>query len=473
MRTHALVLGLLSFSAVAAFAAVDSWPAFRGPNSSGFSEPARPPVKFGPTENVLWSSDVPGTPSSPCVWGDRIFLTVFADGKLETRCYDRRDGKQLWSRVAPAEKLEEFHATEGSPASATPATDGQRVVSYFGSCGLFCHDFNGQELWRYTLPPAVTSGNFGSGTSPLIVGDLVVLNRDQSRDSSLLAVNLKTGKKAWETPRPDSPTSYGSPIAWKNGANEEIVLAGSLTVKAYDSKTGAERWRVRGLPSFTCTTPVVGDGLLFFAGWSPGKSDSPWPSWESTLEKLDKNGDGVITLEEFTDKSAAAWFKAQDINGNGKLDREDWDTIGGQMKKGENVMLAVKPGGSGDVTDTHVAWKFARGLPYVPSALFYQGRVYVVKDGGMVSSVDARNGQPFYTQERLNAAGSYYASPVAADGRIYVVSLDGKVTVFKAGGDAPEILHQVDFKERIAATPALVGNHLYLRTATKLYAFGK
>ena len=109
----------------------------------------------------------------------------------------------------------------------------------------------------------------------------------------------------------------------------------------------------------------------------------------------------------------------------------------------------------------------------MPSALFYQGRVYVVKDGGMVSCVDAKTGQPFYTQERLNAAGSYYASPVAADGRIYVVSLDGKVTVFKAGGAAPEILHQVDFKERIAATPALVGNHLYLRTATKLYAFGK
>ena len=456
-----------------ASAAGESWPAFRGANASGFSDTAKPPVKFGPSENVLWSVEVPGAPSSPCVWGERIFLTAFEGGKLQTRCQDRRDGKLLWSRVAPAGKLEEFHATEGSPAASTPVTDGQRVVSYFGSCGLICHDFAGKELWRHELPPAVTAGNFGSGSSPIIVGDLVVLNRDQTRDSSLLAVQLKTGKMAWQTPRPDAPTSYGTPVLWKNGGGQEIVVAGSLTLKAYDPKTGAERWRVRGLPSYTCTTPVAGDGMLFCAGWSPGKADSPWPSWESVLEKQDKNHDGVVSLEEFTEQGDKAWFKSQDINGNGKLDREDWDTIGGLMKKGENVMLAVKPGGSGDVTDSHVAWKFTRGLPYVPSPLCYQGRVYIVKDGGMATCVDAKTGQPHYTQERLKAAGSYYASPVAADGRIYVVSLDGKVTVFKAGGETPEILHQVDFKERIAATPALVGNQLYLRTATKLYAFGK
>ncbi len=473
MRTHLPLWGILVLSAVAAPAAVDSWPAFRGANSSGVSDTAKPPVKFGPAENVLWSRDVPGAPSSPCVWSDRIFLTAFEGGKLQTRCHDRRDGKLLWSRVVPVEKLEEFQATEGSPASATPVTDGQRVVSYFGSCGLVAYDFAGQELWRHPLRTAVTAGGFGSGVSPLIVGDVVVVNRDQMRESSVLAVDLKTGKKVWETPRPDAPTSYGSMVVWQNGGATEVVVSGSLALKAYDVKSGAERWRVRGLPSYTCTTAVVGDGMLFFAGWSPGKADSPWPSWESVLEKQDKNGDGVISLEEFTDKSDAAWFKAQDIDGDGKLTRQDWDAIGNQMKKGENVMLAIKPGGSGDITDTHVAWKFTRGLPYVPSPLFYQGRVYVVKDGGMASCVDAKTGQPFYTQERLNAAGSYYSSPVAADGRIYVASIDGKVTVFKAGGDAPEILHQVDFKERIAATPALVGNHLYLRTATKLYAFGK
>src|SRR6185503_9466538 len=146
---------------------------------------------------------------------------------------------------------------------------------------------------------------------------------------------------------------------------------------------------------------------------------------------------------------------------------------GGMMKRGENVLLAVKPGGSGDVTETHVAWKFERGLPYVPSPLFYDGRIYLVRDGGMISSFDAKTGQPFYTQERLGAIGSYYSSPVAADGRLYVASLPGKLTVVKAGGEKPEILHQAEFGERIFATPVLVDDKLYLRTATKLWEFGE
>jgi outer membrane protein assembly factor BamB len=168
-----------------------------------------------------------------------------------------------------------------------------------------------------------------------------------------------------------------------------------------------------------------------------------------------------------------AWFKAQDIDGNGKLEKSDWDTIGGLMKRGENVLLAVKPGGHGDITDTHVAWKFTRGLPYVPSALFYDGRVYLVRDGGMMSCLDAKTGKPYYAQERLNALGNYYASPVAADGKVFVASLDGVLSVIKAGGEKPEVLSQVKFGERIAGTPALVDGVIYVRTASKLYAFGK
>ncbi len=464
-------LFLLVASCVAAASAAESgnWPAFRGPNCSGISASATPPVKFGPTENVLWKSEVPWSPSSPCVWGQRLFLTTFNDGKLETRCHELNTGKLLWTRMAPSDKLEQFHATEGSPAAATPVTDGRRVVSYFGSCGLFCYDFEGKELWRHPLAPAETAGSFGSGVSPMLAGDLVVLNRDQVKNSAILAVRLRDGKKAWETPRPDAPTSYGTPIFYPS-KTPEIVMAGSLAIKAYDAKTGAERWKVTGLPSFTCTTPVLGGGLLFFAGWSPGKSDSPFPKWESVLEKQDKNGDGVVTPDEF--KDGPIWFKSQDIDGNGKLERSDWDAILGMMKRGENVLLAVKPGGHGDVTSTHVAWKFERGLPYVPSPLYYDGRVYLIKDGGMLSCFKAETGQPQYTQERLDALGSYYASPVAADGRLYLFSVDGKATVVKAGGDKPEVLHRAEFGERIAGTPALVGSRLYLRTQTKLYAFG-
>ena len=136
-------------------------------------------------------------------------------------------------------------------------------------------------------------------------------------------------------------------------------------------------------------------------------------------------------------------------------------------------MVAVKPGGTGDITETHVEWEYRKGLPYVPSPLFYEGNVYMVKDGGVITSIDAESGDPEYDRERIRgASGDYYASPVAADGRIYLASLSGQLTVLRAGGDAPEILHQVDFGSRILATPALVGDNLYLRTEKHLFAFG-
>lgn len=470
MKAVALVAPLaLLLAAPAAVTAAAEWPMFRGPNGAGISGTARPPLAISPTNLVAWKTPVPWAPSSPVVAGDRLFLTTYSDGKLQTRGYSATDGSLLWTATAPTDGLEEFHQSEGSPAAASPATDGEIVVSYFGSAGLVAHDRQGRELWTHRLPVAVTSGNFGSGTSPLIHGDRVFLNRDQTRGSSILAVNLKTGEKLWETPRPESPTSYGSPVVWTHSGVTEITASGALTMRAYDPATGSERWVLRGLPSFTCTTPVLGDGLLFFAGWSPGKADSPWPTWESTLEKSDKNGDGWIALDEFAD--GPVWFKAQDVDGNGRLERADWDAIGGMMQRGENVLLAVKPGGAGDITDTHVAWRFTKGLPYVPSPLHYDGRVYLIRDGGMASSFNARTGEPYYSQERIGTMGSYYASPVAADGRIYLASLQGVVSVLKAGGEKPEVLHRAEFGEKIAATPALAGRRLYLRTQSQIYAF--
>ena len=461
------------FLAAQAFAAESWWPQFRGPNCSGVSETARPPAEFGPGTNQVWKVAIPGGVSSPVVWGDRIFLTAFDGGNLEVQCYARKDGRQLWKRAVPAGKLEEFHATEGSPAASSCATDGRRVVSYFGSYGLICHDFAGKELWRHPLPLAETAGGFGTGSSPTITSGRVFINRDMQKDCALLAVDLKTGKRAWQTPRPGVSQSYGSTIAWKNRGVEEIVMSGSLKLKAYDPKTGAERWSLAGMPSFTCTTAVAGDGLLFFAGWSPGKSDSPMPSFEQTAALYDKNKDGAITPDEVKGTPMEAFFRAQDLNGDGKITVEDVEGMKAMMSKGENVLVAIRPGGRGELSASDVAWKQTRGLPYVPSPLYYRGRIYLLKDGGMVSSYDSRTGAPAYQQERLNALGSYYASPVAADGRVIVASLDGKVTVFAAGGDTPKILHQVDFKERIAATPALVENQIYLRTPTALYAFGR
>ncbi len=464
---------ILLATVVHGFAAEAWWPQFRGPNCSGVSESAHPPTVFGPGTNQLWKVAVPGGMSSPVVWKDRIFLTTFDGTRLEVRCHGRKDGALLWQQAVPVEKMEEFHSTEGSPAASSCVTDGSRVVSYFGSYGLICHDLAGKELWRHPLPLAETAGGFGTGGSPTLAGGLVVVNRDMLKSCTLLAVDLKTGKRVWETARPDVRQSYGSAMVWKNGGVDEIVMSGSLKLKGYDLKTGAERWSLSGMPSFTCTTPVAGDGLLFFAGWAPGKGDAPMPSFEQMAAGMDKNKDNAITPDEVKGTPLESFFRAQDVNGDGKLTADDIEGMKKMMAGGENVLVAVRPGGKGELGETAVAWKQTRGLPYVPSPLYYRGRVYLVKDGGMVSSFDARTGRVAYQQERLNALGNYYASPVAADDRIIVASLNGKVTVFAAGGDAPKILHQAEFGERIGATPALAGDQIYIRTPTSLYAFGR
>jgi outer membrane protein assembly factor BamB len=450
--------------------AAENWPQFRGPNCSGVAEKAIPPAVIGTNQGVLWSVAVPWSPSSPCVWGDSIFLTTFSEGELQTRGYSRRNGQLLWTKGLKPDLLETYHSTESSPATATPATDGRRVVSYFGSFGLICHDFKGKELWRHPLPVALSGGGFGSGTSPALVRNLVLLNRDQDQNSSVLVVDIATGKTVWETARPEARGSFGTPVLWKHERVEEIVMPGSMQLRGYDLKTGRERWVVEGMVGFACTTPVTGDGLLFFGGWSPGQSDSPWPSWEVYLEKNDKNHDGVITFDEF-DPGSREFARGMDRDHDGKITKADWDLVLAGAARSKNVLVAVKPGGQGNITQSHVAWNATRGLPYVPSPLFYKDRLYIIRDGGMVSCFDARTGKPFYSQERLEAADKYYASPVAADGRIYLASLAGKLTVLKAGGDRPETLQQANFGERIFATPAPVGKNLYLRTVSKLYAF--
>ena len=448
-----------------------NWPQFRGAGGAGVAENARPPGKIGPDENVLWRVDVPWSPSSPCVWGDRIFLTTFDAGLLEVRCHNTSDGALLWSKQIKPEALEEHHRSDGSPAASTPATDGRHVVSYFGSFGLVCHDPNGRELWRRPLPLAESGGKFGTGTSPIIVGRHVILNRDQHQYSSLMAVDVETGQTLWETPRPDAAGSFGSPAHWRNEGEDQVVLAGTARLKGYALQTGSERWAIDGVTGMVCTTPVVGDGLLFFAAWSPGQSDSPRQPWEQFLKRWDKNGDGVVDLEEI-DASRRDYLRGMDRTRDGKFTLEDWERLKEGEARAENLLLAVRPGGKGDISESHVAWKYRRALPYVPTPLIYDGRIYFVKDGGLMSSLDVKTGEAFYAQERLGANGNYYASPVAADGRIYVASLPGKLSVIKSGGTKPEILHQADFGSRILATPALVGDRLYLRTASHLWAFG-
>jgi outer membrane protein assembly factor BamB len=446
-----------------------SWPQFRGLNGSGVAQEGNPPVQFGPATNLVWRTPLPPGSSSPCIWDERIFLTGFEDSKLETFCLHRSDGKLLWRKQAPVQKVELFHPQEGSPAASTPATDGRRVYAYFGSCGMIAYDFDGVEQWRHLMPVAESFGGFGTGASPILAGGLVILNRDQVGGSEIVALDAANGRVAWKT---DRGQSYGwcTPALWQHDGVQEIVLPASAVLKSYDLSTGAERWSIGGIAAATCSTPVVGEGLLFVSSWTTTDSSNAPPPFDSWLQQLDKDGDGALSLAETEGSPLRQMFQAFDLDRDQRITRVEYEKLRGLASRSRNILLAIRPGGKGDVTESHVAWSQSKGLPYVPSPLLYQGRLYLVKDGGMVSCFDAQTGKPLYLQERLGVTGSFYASPVAVHGRIYAASVPGIVTVFQAG-DTLNVLARNELGERISATPAIVGDTLYLRTAGHLCAF--
>lgn len=453
-----------------------SWPQFRGPGGSGIAEAERPPVKIGPATNVKWKVVTPEGASSPIIAGGLVVITGFENKKLYTLAYDRATGKEAWRAEAPYEKLELYHVTEGSPAASTCVTDGERIVSYFGSCGLFCYDLAGKQLWKLPMPAASTMADFGTGVSPILVDGLVILLRDQTRDPRLMAVDVKTGKERWNVPR-ESISGFGTPVVWKTSAGTVLATPGMARMVGYDVATGAEKWRVNGMPAACCTTPVVQGDRLYFAGWSPGDPTDAEGFKMPTFDEIlgaDPDKDGIFSKAESASTPFKDFFDNNDSNKDGLITRKEWDEMLAFVAQSRNSAFALKAGGNGDITSSHVLWTKTKGLPYVPSAILYQGQFILVKDGGIVTVYDAVSGDE-KMQRRLVASGEYYSSPVGANGHLYFCSLkEGVVTVVKAdNGNLTSIGQSEPFEERISATPAIADNTLYLRTAGHLYAFAE
>lgn len=450
-----------------------AWPQFRGPHGSGIAEGQKPPVELGPDKNVKWKVAVPSGQSSPIIVGDKLVITAFDDGKLYTIAYNRQDGSEVWRTEAPAREIETYYKSQGSPAASSCATDGQRIVSYFGSCGLFCYDLAGKELWRHEMPPAATIAGFGTGNSPIIADRTVILVREETKDPKIIALDLATGQPKWEKQR-ESKSAFSTPAIWDTPNGKQIVAPGFRKMIGYDLATGDEIWHVNGMPAACCTTPVTADGNLFFAGWSPGdpaEKDFQMPKFESLLKEGDANKDGILSKEESQKTAVKGFFDMQDANKDGKLTQDEWDQLLKFSAESRNSAFALKPGGSGDAANS-VLWKQTKGLPYVSSGIVYRGQYLIVKDTGIVTAYDTKTGDELY-QKRPVASGGYYASPVAANGNVYFVSLDdGTVTVLEGGSPTPKVVAKnPPLGERVSATPAIVDDTIYLRTAGHLYAF--
>jgi outer membrane protein assembly factor BamB len=465
-----LPVALVALITASASAADTPWAQFRGPNCSGISDSGKPPVHFGAKSNVFWKTEIPAGVSSPCVAGGRIFLTAVDAGKLVTVGVDARGGKVLWKQAAPAAKIEDTHRM-GSPASATPVSDGERVYSYFGSYGVIAYDLDGKEQWRKPLEIGLVIN--GSGTSPALLKNRLVIPCDQQEGKSfVIALDPKTGKALWQTPRPDFVSGYTTPVLWSHDGRDDVVIVGSVRTVAYGLEDGKERWSVRGTEGISVApTPVIGDGQLIVMSRAFGGAKIP--TFPEFLAQNDKDSDGKISREEAPGYLREhGGFIATDRDKDGHISEPEWSGMRNLISRGEHGIFALRSPGKdekGDLTDTHVVWKDKKGAAPVASPLLYRGRVYAVQDGGRVTCYDAKSGKVLFEQERLGVDGAYFASPIAANGHIYFGSSKGLVTVIEPA-DTLNVEARNDFGEGIFATPAIVGDTIYVRSANHLWA---
>lgn len=445
-----------------------AWPQFRGAGALGVADASTLPVKFSPTENVAWVTEIPGRGwSSPIVWGDRVFVTAAVNAgdfkapstgifgndyvaeltaqglppdeinrrvtardiekadEAEEVSYsvyalDAKTGAVLWKKDAHTGPPAGGRHRKNTYASETPATDGERVYASFGgNVGLFAYAVaTGELVWKKTWPPQPIYLDFGTASSPVVHAGRVYQLHDTEGESFLTALDARTGAEVWSVNRSAFETraksGWSTPFIWTHAGRTEIVTIGKGLVVSY-GLDGKELWRLRGMTQAT-PSPVAADGMLFVGSGSQGETNRP--------------------------------------------------------------LFAVKPGASGDISlekdqesNAFVSWFQPRFAAYTGSPLVYRGRVYSINDNGIMQVADAETGKELY-KARVGGGGlTFSASPLASRGRIYAMSEDGDVVVFEAADEYRELAKN-SFDEISLATPAADANALYVRTATRLYKIG-
>jgi outer membrane protein assembly factor BamB len=414
---------------------LEFWPQWRGPLATGEAPKATPPVRWDASTNVAWKVAVAGIgKSTPIVWQDRVYVTTAipsdaaappptpasnpsshpavsgAAGAVDFTviALNREDGTEVWRKVVRTEVPHEGTHRDGTYASGSALTDGKRLYAFFGSRGLYAIDFAGTVLWEKDLGDMRTRNGFGEGSSPAVHDGTLVVTWDHEEDDALIALDAATGKEKWRVGR-DEPTTWATPLIVSHGGRTQVVVNGTNKVIGYDLASGKQLWETGGTTLNAIPSPVAADGMVF----------------------------------------AMAGFR-----GN-MLRAIDLGTASGQTS-----------GPPGE------AWTYDRDTPYVPSPLLYDGNLYFLKsNSGILTCLDAGTGTVHYTQ-RLEGVANVYASPVAADGRVYIVGRDGTTMVLKAG-PSYEVLATNSLDEPMDASPALVGDQIYMRGAQHVYRIGE
>lgn len=467
LRSVILTVGSLALIAGSAMA---DWPQWRGPVANGTAPGATPPVEWSESQNVKWKVRIPGTGSStPIISGDRVFVTTAVpngkkaaaaaveaepkqapppaappaappggerggrrrDGgggppgspgggrgmrsgapeqtqEFQLHCLDRATGKTLWQQTAVEQLPHEGHHQDHGFASHSPVTDGTHVYAYFGSRGLYCYTMDGKPVWSKTFGRMETRNSFGEGSSPLLTGDAVIINWDHEGADFIVCLDRKTGQERWRRER-DEPTSWATPLAVEHDGKTQIVVSATNRIRSYDLKSGAQIWECGGMTTNVIPTPIAGDGMIY----------------------------------------AVSGFRG-------------------------NAVLAIRLGRTGDLTDSDaIVWKYETKAPYVPSALLEGGRLWFYSQNtGILSCLDAKSGRVLIDAGRIEGLGGVYASPVCADGRIYLTGRNGEGVVLKAGPELA-VLATNQLDEKFEATPALSGKDLLLRGHEYLYCLSR
>ena len=486
---RAIVL-LCALVGVAKSACAD-WPQFRGVNSAGIAIGPSPPVDFGPGKNELWRVPVGAGHSSPCVVGNVIFLTTYAEKqkKLAVICIDRSSGKIRWQRGVPTDHIERGHPSF-NPASSTPTSDGERVVAYFGSFGLICFDIGGKKLWELKMPLAKSFG--GNAASPAIVGDRVILYRGNYVDHFLLAVDKNTGSELWKVRQAERFTGEMACTACPIVAGDQLIVHAARSIQAYDISTGKQIWNAKCATTAT-STPILAGNEVIVAAWNKMGEPSlrpPFPTFKELVAKHDKDGDKQISRDEFPKlwifhrpegaeaplNGGTVRFDGADKNKNREIEAKEWsvrvrELDGYRNRYNAHGLLAIPLDSKGTIETEQIRTLATQGIPEVPSPLCDGKYVYFVKNGGVLTCLELKTGKRIYRM-RTGGRGTHYASPLIADGNIFTIAGDGRISVLSLGAD-PKMLATNDMQDGVYATPAIVDGTIYVRTHSTLFAFGK
>lgn len=452
----------------------DDWPQFHGPNCSGVSESTHLPVEFSLDNKLRWEATLGEGVSCPIVVAGRLYNTSMTGPReFSVFCHEASTGKQVWQKKFETGELPAI-MKPNVPASSTPTADADRVYVYFSTLGMLgLNAQTGDEEWRVPLEVPNYLMDWGAASSPILYQELVVFCSDDDLNSYLIAIDKQTGDVRWKTPREDMLGGYSTPVIVETPERTDIVVAGTGKMKGYNPETGEEIWTCNTLLRTIMTSPVVRDGVVYLSVQSYGDTERILKY--ALLEWKDTNQDGKLAKTEVP-KEFGVKFEKADRDQDGFLVGDELDYAfqsPTNMAGGGSIIQAIKGGGVGDVTKTHLLWNLKNKAPSnMASPVIVDDQLFVVKKGGLCSSFDVETGMAHWEVKRLHNLGEYFASPVAADGKIYVTGENGFVVVLEQGHTL-NVLAKNDLGDTVIATPAIADNRLYFRTMEKILCFAE